>query len=131
MTAKSEADRRRFFRVTPENQRPIRVDINGSNFIDILNALDISEGGVGVRVPHGFNGCDLNQPISFILTLPKPKHVLLKGYGRIIHISGDRFGIAFAELPSEVVSEIRDYIAMHMKEESWLMWLKYKMRLVA
>lgn len=125
------SDRRRHLRVVPERIQPVWVDINGANFIDILNVVDISEGGVGVRVPHGFSGCILNQPISFVLTIPQPKHVLLQGYGRIKHISGDRFGISFSNMSYEVTTQIREYIALHIKEESWFMWLKYKMGLVA
>ncbi|VUD68855.1 Flagellar brake protein YcgR [Thalassocella blandensis] len=131
MTIAHGSERRRYLRVIPDRNEALSVDINGSNFIDILRVLDISEGGVGVRVPHGFSGCDLNQPISFVLTLPKDKPLYLQGYGRIQHISGDRFGIAFEKLPEKVSLQIRDYVSSHVKEESLIMWIKYKMGLVA
>ncbi len=131
MSISKGSDRRQHIRVIPERGQPVSVDINGANFIDILNVVDIGEGGVGVRVPHGFSGCDLNQPISFVLTLPQPKPIYLQGYGRIKHISGDRFGIAFNSLPERVVDQIREYVSTHVREESLIMWIKYKMGLVA
>lgn len=125
------SDRRRHIRVIPDRNQPLSVDINGANFIEILKVIDISEGGVGIKVPHGFARCDLNQPINFVLTLPLPKKVLVRGSGRIKHISGDRFGLAFNPLPDIVVDQIRDYIALHVREESLFLWAKYKMGFIS
>jgi hypothetical protein len=125
------SDRRNHIRVIPDRSESVSVDINGANFIEILKVVDISEGGVGVKVPHGFIGCDLNQPIAFVLTIPQPKRVLVRGSGHIRHISGNRFGIAFNTLPDNVVEQIRNYIALHIREESLLMWAKYKMGFIS
>ena len=125
------SDRRSNIRVIPDRSESVSVDINGANFIEILKVIDISEAGVGVKVSHGFTGCDLNQPVSFVLTIPQPKRILVRGSGHIKHISGDRFGIAFNKLPHIVTDQIRDYIAIHVREESLLMWAKYKMGIIS
>jgi hypothetical protein len=130
MNSQAGSERRKYLRVAPDREYPVRVDINGSNFIDILQALDISQGGVGVRVNHGFNGCDLEGAVSFVIEIPVPKHALLRGSGRIKHISGNRFGIIFDTLPDSVVSQIREYIAFRIKQDSWWAWFKYKLGLL-
>jgi hypothetical protein len=127
MSVSIGSDRRNHIRVIPDRSESVSVDINGVNFIEILKVVDISEGGVGVKVSHGFVGCNLNQPIAFVLTIPHPKRILVRGSGHIKHISGDRFGIAFNTLPDNVAEQIRNYIALHIREESLLMWAKYKM----
>ena len=57
----TELERRQFLRVSPDKEHAVSIDINGEGFIDVLNAEDISLGGISVRVPHGFKHCDLHQ----------------------------------------------------------------------
>lgn len=130
MTTNSGHERRQYWRIVPNHEQPVRVDINGANFIDILHAIDISEGGLGVRVGHGFNGCDLDDRVSFVIEIPAPKHALLHCSGRIKHISGNHFGVVFDPLPMRASSCIREYIALNLKKESWWIWLQYKLRLI-
>jgi hypothetical protein len=66
-----------------------------------------------------------------VLTIPQPERVLVRGSGRIKHISGDRFGIAFNKLPATAADHIRNYVALHIREESLLMWAKYKMGIIS
>lgn len=123
------AERRQFSRVNLATKRSASVDINGADFIDILRVVDISEGGVGIRVPHGFAGCNLEQAVTFVLTLPdgtRKANTYLKGLGKIKHISGDQFGIAFHPLSERTQTQLRGYIASLKKEESFFSWLKYK-----
>lgn len=131
MHSQSGSERRHYIRVCPDRKCPLRVDINGTNFIDILPVLDISLGGVGIHVKHGFDGCDIGGAVSFVIAIPAPKQALLHGSGRIQHISGNRFGIIFDPLPKLVRSQIRSYIASRLKEESWWVWLKYKLGVIS
>ena len=66
------SEQRRQLRVKPEDGNPIRVDINGENFVDILYANDISEGGLNVSVPHQFQDCEIDTPVSLMVQLPTP-----------------------------------------------------------
>lgn len=123
----STADRRRFTRVIPKPEQPVRVNINGEDFIDIFNAEDISLDGVGIRVPHGFKGCEINRQVLFIIDLPLDgKRLCAQVPGRILHISGPCFGVAFAEMSETNRSKIRQYISQRLKEDSLLDWLKFE-----
>lgn len=130
MSISPSSERRHYLRVIPDQQHPIRVDINGANFIDVLHAIDISQGGLGMQVSHGFNGCDLEDRVSFVIDIPLPRHALVHCSGRIKHVSGNRFGVRFDPLPESVSAHIRAYIAVHVKQESWWMWFQYKLGLI-
>lgn len=118
--------KRKHPRVQPKPGEPIKVNINGENFIDIIHALDISEGGVGLNVAHQFKGCELKQQVSIIIDLPvdNKKHCL-QLYGRILHVSGQRFGVSFSNVSADNKHKLQRYIAKRMKEDSWLDWFKH------
>ncbi len=126
MTEKNGADRRQFVRVAPEKNYPIRIDINGENFLDILCANDISENGIGVSVPHRFKGCDTQSTVTFIICLPYPEKSLISATGQIKHVSGDRFGVCFNRLSEGTRLKIKSYIAVRLKQDSIVDWFKYK-----
>ena len=120
-------ERRHHLRMPPNQEEPIRVDIDGDHFVDIFDAIDISETGLGLKAPQGFRGCDLNKPVTFIIELPsRPKNIFLQARGKIIHIYGSRFGISFHDLSDITRAQIKRYIARRLREESLLDWFKYK-----
>jgi c-di-GMP-binding flagellar brake protein YcgR len=123
--------RRKNIRIQPCKKEPIRVDINGDNFIDILNAVDISMGGIGIFVSHGFKGCHIDHKVSFILELPmEDKRRFVEVRGQIKHVSGARFGVCFESLSGSARANIRRYIAARLREESLIKWLKYKLWII-
>ena len=63
-------EKRQFYRLIPFEAGQIRVDVNGNNFLDILPAKDISERGIGLVVPHGFEGCDIYDEVQLIVSIP-------------------------------------------------------------
>ena len=127
MSSDNPKDRRRFPRFTPPSDDPIRIDINGENFIDIITATDISEGGVGITVEHGFEGCTLDNRVSFIVELPnEPKNILIQVEGKITHFSGNRFGVAFLDTPEFTKYKVKSYLTERLKEDSFLDWFKHK-----
>ncbi len=131
MVTTRRTDNRRHIRIAPDLSQPIRIDINGDNFIDILKATDISEGGVGIYVTHGFEGCAIDSYVSFVITIPLAgKRRIIHANGRIKHVSGHRFGVAFSNISSQDRVNIRQYIANQIKAESLANWLKYKFRLI-
>jgi len=117
----SETSSRRCSRVVPSAEQPIRVDINGDGFIDVLEATDISPGGLGVMVPHGFKGCNLNSLVSLIIQLPFPVNKHIKAIGKVIHLNEKNFGISFVNMSRGEEDRIQAYIDFQSGvHQTWL-----------
>jgi hypothetical protein len=111
---------RKYPRVRPERGRPIRVDINGVDFLDIVYADNLCEGGLAIMVPHEFKGCKIDQPVSLILTLPSRVHadVVVSGIIRYISYTRKLFGVAFVNLKQEERRKIHEYVDYRLEEQS-------------
>ncbi|NOY53776.1 MAG: PilZ domain-containing protein [Deltaproteobacteria bacterium] len=109
--------KRRFPRVSPEKGRPIRVDINGVDFLEIVYADNLSEGGLSIVAPHEFRGCKIDQPVSLIISLPEPEkaNILVAGIIRYISYTRKIFGVAFVDLKKEDRKKIQRYVEYRMK----------------
>lgn len=129
---KPDQGNRRYIRVQPEEGRPIKVDINGEGFIDILEARDISVGGMGIIVPHMFEGCRIDRVVSLIVTLPdqggRGCHFQVDGIIR--HVADDTFGIQFLGLEAADKKEIKRYVASRLKDEPWHTRLKQRLGII-
>jgi hypothetical protein len=108
----NDENRREYVRVLPEPHAPVRVDINGPDFIEVINAVDISEGGIRLSVKHRFEGCHVDQPASFIVHLPQPINKLFRFEGQITHVRDDSFGVRFTNLTSEARALVRRYVEL-------------------
>jgi hypothetical protein len=108
------SEQRRHSRVAAATTAPVRIDINGKDFIEVLSAVDISEGGMGLSVSHRFEGCNLDDLVSMIVQLPAPVNSHFSVMGHIMHISNDAFGVAFVGLPQAARQQIRTYIASRL-----------------
>ena len=119
--------KRKYLRVKPEKDYPIRVEVNGENFLEILFANDISEKGMGATVSHEFKGCHIDMPVSLVVSLPFPirKNILLKG--KIKHIADSRFGINFFTPDKKDYKKIKNYVKYRIKQESWFKRIKNKL----
>ena len=106
----SSANRRQFERVVPDRQHPVRVHINGDGFIEVTNAVDISEGGIRISVKHRFAGCHVDLPASVIIYLPAPVSKHFSARGRIRHVLGDSFGVQFIGLNPTDRALVRSYV---------------------
>lgn len=105
------SDRARF---RPLPGHPVEVQIVGRNSIDVLNVRDISMTGIGVRVPHRFEGCDIDSEVELVITLPQERAFVARG--RIRHethrAAGSAFfGVQFTQLSYEHVRRLRSYVA--------------------
>lgn len=84
----------------------------GEAFLEVLNADDISAGGLGVRVPHGLSADEVKAEVDLIVTLPGQKPFMAKG--NIVHRTGigkeKRFGVAFTELGDGDRARIEAYV---------------------
>lgn len=109
-TNKPTANRRQFIRVIPDRQQPVRVHINGDGFIEVTNAVDISEGGIRISVNHRFAGCHVDLPASIIVYLPAPIAKHFSARGRIRHVLGDSFGVQFINLNPTDRAMVRKYV---------------------
>jgi len=111
--------KRRYPRVSPEKGRPIRVDINGVDFLEILHADNLSEGGLSMVVPHEFKGCRIDQPVSLIISLPEPmeSNVTVSGTIRYISYTRQIFGVAFGNLKKEDREKIRSYVEYRQEQQ--------------
>lgn len=118
----------RGLRVLPENEHPVHIDINGENFLDIVRAIDISERGLGIRVPHEFKGCHIDKLVSLIVELPHPIHQHFTAQGKIRHKTDKVFGVTFIGLHGAERKKLQQYIAYRIKDEPWLVNLKFKIR---
>ena len=107
-------------RVHADPQAPVRVDIMGQGFLDVLNARDISVGGLGILVQHGFVGCDLDSEVELIVTLGRAAPFKTKGAIRH-HGKTDRdrlFGVEFTSLSVKQHEAIVAYIELCLRRQS-------------
>ncbi len=100
-------------RVTPSRGAPVEVQVMGRASLDVLSARNVSETGIGVYVPHGFAGCDLDKEVELVITLPGERSFLARGL--IMHRTdggkeGHHFGLIFTTIAREHRTKIRDYV---------------------
>ncbi len=84
----------------------------GSGFLDVLEARDVSAGGLGLTVPHRFVGYDLEGEIQILIKLPGLKPFLVKGVVRRKQGAGDGtwYGIEFTQVDSAAHQRLIGYI---------------------
>ena len=73
----------------------------GPGSLDVLRARNVSATGLGVYVPHGFEGFDLSSVVELVVTLPGEKPFLARG--TIKHVTesdfeAKHFGLHFSEI---------------------------------
>lgn len=92
----------------------------GRGFLDVLTARDVSLGGLGVCVPHGFAGCDIDAEVELIVTLGRDRP--FKARGAIRHHGGPGaehvFGVEFTELSAEQQEAVEHYIRACLRRPS-------------
>ncbi len=123
------SENRKYLRVTPGKKYPIRLDINGDNFIEILRAKDISLGGIGIEVAHQFTNCEIDGNVELIIRLPQPVGQHIQAHGKILHVNNNLFGISFSKLPKNSQQKLREYILYRVQqneEESWFTCFTFK-----
>jgi hypothetical protein len=98
----------------------VRVDIMGNGFLEVLSARDVSVGGLGVSVPHGFVGCDTNSQVDLIVTLGRGRPFKTRGVIRHSSRSGADhvFGVEFIALAPEHLALVEAYVAARAGRKS-------------
>jgi len=111
-------ENRQYERIIPDKKTPIIIDINGSNFIDILKAGNISLGGINISVAHEFKGCEIDKQVNLAIKLPAPINKSFSATGKIKHISGKAFGVRFISMHQRGKKMLRKYILFHQINSS-------------
>lgn len=112
------SDLREFERVIPARDAPVRVDINGDGFIEVANAVDVSEGGIRIIVKHRFAGCAVDRPAQLVVHLPQPVNKHFSVNGRIKHVLDDSYGVQFCGLSDANRALVRRYISARSNRPS-------------
>jgi hypothetical protein len=99
-------------RVRPDPHRPVEVQVMGPGFLDVLHARDVSEGGLGVWVPHSFEGCDLRAAVELIVTLPGTPSFHAAGILRHRTIDGSLqfFGVELTRISTRAHEALKAYV---------------------
>jgi c-di-GMP-binding flagellar brake protein YcgR len=105
-------DRRDTFRVRPATTEPISVEIVSAGALEMGQLVDISEGGVGVRL-QAASGSDLTgMEVELLIAFPGTHGVYIKGVVRRIRADKSPvLGIQFVNLPMKALDAIRNYVA--------------------
>lgn len=82
----------------------------GGTFLDVLYARDLSLGGVSVHVPHGFEGCNLNDEVELVVKLPKQRAFLARGAIKRFERERATFAVEFTRLGEKEKTLLEDYV---------------------
>jgi hypothetical protein len=110
VAVRAPENKREFPRVTPDARAPVRVNINGNDFIEVINAVDISEGGIRLSVKHRFEDFHVDRRTSFIGYLPIPINKPFRFEGRITHVANESIGVQFTSLSTQARTLVRSYV---------------------
>jgi len=109
----SKAELRRHPRFKPQPTAPVRVDVMGNGFLEVVHARDVSVSGLSIFVAHDFDGCDIDTEVDLILTFGKSRP--FKARAKIRHRSRDGskhfFGLQFVDLAEEHRAAIARYVS--------------------
>ena len=95
------------------------MQIIGGNSIDILHARDISATGLGVFVPHGFEGCNLDEEVELVITLPATRTFMARGIIRHITQRGQPeqyFGVEFTRIEQRHRNQVLAYVQLDAED---------------
>lgn len=112
MSLPQAAERRRYPRAIPLSGRPVEVQLMGGDFLDVLEAEDISERGLLIRVNHQFADCDIQGTVALIITLPDQATFKARGIVRHASRAKDRalFGVELTDIDPKYQSKIAKYV---------------------
>jgi len=106
-------EKRRSTRVRPDPASPIEVQIIGVSFLEVLHARNICIHGMGIFVPHRFEGYNIDSCVELIITLPQGRP--FKAIGKIRHEANKSksfFGVEFVELDEKDRQAIAQYVEL-------------------
>lgn len=108
--------KRRAERVQPLDRSPVEVQIMSNSSIDILKAFDISENGIGVRIPTHYElDCSNNdKKVELVITLPGDRPFqavgIVRHFSNKVGKSKPCFGVEFTQIADKAIGNIKDYM---------------------
>jgi len=113
-----ENEERSFVRVHPHPRRPVTIQIKGKDFLETFQVVDISVGDVGVRVPHSFDGHEINEEVEVVLSLPGEAPLRTRGTIRNVRKEpgGSVFGVQFSQLSAGHRGALETFVEHRLSE---------------
>ena len=92
----------------------------GPDDLDVLYARDISESGIGVFMPHGFDASRLRAEIELIVRLPDSSPFAAGGILRHRTVNGPLafFGVEFIRVAESARQSLRTYVHARVAAEA-------------
>lgn len=92
----------------------------GPDDLDVLYARDISEVGIGVFMPHGFDGSRLHSQVEMIVHLPDASPFVVVGILRHRTVNGPLafFGVEFTRVADTARQSLRAYVQGRMAADA-------------
>jgi hypothetical protein len=105
-------------RVRPNPDQPVEVQVMGPAFLEVLHVRDVSEVGLGVFAPRGFDGCELRGAIELIVTLPGAPSFHAAGVMRHVTLDGPLpfFGVELTRVSDPARAALRAYVQKRLAE---------------
>ncbi|MFI5296814.1 MAG: PilZ domain-containing protein [Polyangiales bacterium] len=118
MSAGGPQNQRAHVRVRPSPRAPIEVQIMGDGFLDLVRARDLSVGGVSVFIAHDFVGCNLENRVDLVISLPHEKPFMAQGVVRHRTAADGlhSFGVQFTHLTADGRRRIEAYVKQRVAE---------------
>jgi hypothetical protein len=104
---------RRELRAVPLDSEPLEIQIIGSDFIDIIFADNVSFGGMGITIPHRFEGCNIDSPVEIVIAIPGGGSHKAKGIIRHTNSTETKrgiFGLEIKEMDDEGMVAYHRYV---------------------
>ncbi len=113
LARKADESTARAERVVPLRVAPVEVQVMGRDSLDVLRARNVSMTGLGVFVPHGFAGFDLEAEVGLIVTLPRTSSFQARGVIKhVTDVIGEtkHFGLHFTEVSKPHRKALERYV---------------------
>lgn len=105
---------RRFQRVIPSPDAPVRVDVAARADLE-FEVSDISEGGMELRYAGG-ELLQVDESLTLLLHLPLEAPV--RARARVRHVDANRIGLVFTDLTPSGRESLRRYVSGSSAERS-------------
>ncbi len=114
MSVAQAAERRRYPRAIPLSGKPVEVQLIGEDFIEVVEAEDISERGLAIVVRHRFENCHISATVDLIIALPHYAPFKARGLVRRAARGRDRslFGVELTTIDPKHQAAIAHYVEL-------------------
>ena len=91
--------------------KKIRVDIVGGNFVEIVRPQNISQGGIYITASRFLRQCELGAELELLITFPKTEAIKVKGKVRHVESRNHFYiGIEFIDMDQKAKSILVNFV---------------------